>query len=146
MTVCPFSASSSDTVLWVPLHEAEQTQLFSLVALWICGADSDNSLSSSASRATVPVSQEKPKVPFLGLVHSDWNSSPLGRDPFHGVFWREQRSRGQILSRNIRAKLFSETPFVAVSSQSCSLHSLLPFPKIKLHDVKTFLWGWRWKN
>lgn len=120
LSACPFLKrysvhSSSETALWVLLHEAEQTQPFSLVALWTCGADSDNSLLLSANTELPWQSAERrPKVPFLGLVYSDWNCIPV---PW-GVTLFFEFSRG---SEGAEVRFLAET-----SEPSCSLkHPLL---------------------
>lgn len=118
LSACPFLKrqsvhSSSETVLWVLLHEAEQTEL--LVALWICAADSDNSLSLSANTELPWRSAERrPKVPFLGLVYSDWNCTAAPWDVTLFVEF-SRRSEG------------AEVRFLAETSEpNCSLkHPLL---------------------
>lgn len=88
----------------------------SLVALWTCGADSDNSSSLSAN-AEPPwqPAERRPRVPLLGLVYSDWNCTPV---PWDLTLFMEfsERSKG------------AEVRFLAETSEpSCSLkHPLLP--------------------
>lgn len=120
LSACPFLKrlsvhSSRETVLWVLLHETEQTQLF-LVALWTCGADSDNSLLLSANTELPHQSAERrPKVPFLGFVYSDWNCTP--------VLWDMT-----LFMEFSGGSEGAEVRFLAKTSEpSCSLkHPLLP--------------------
>lgn len=105
-----------ETVLWVLLHEAEQTQLFSLVAPWTRGADSDNSLSLSANTELPWQSAERrPRVPFLGLVYSDWNCTPVPWDLTLFIEFSGGREGAEV-------RFSAET-----SEPNCSLkHPLLP--------------------
>lgn len=104
-----------ETVLWVLLHEAEQTQLFSLVAPWTCGADSDNSLSSADTELPRQSAERRRRVPFLGLVYSVWNGTPV---PWDLTLFIEF-SGG---SKGAEVRFSAET-----SEPSCSLkHPLLP--------------------
>lgn len=113
-------AERGQAVLWVLVHEVQQTRLFPPVAVQTCSADSNNSLSLSANEAAATITVRRADLGrgrglFSGLFYSEWNRALVSWEPT--LF--TELSGG---SKGVEVRFSAET-----SEPSCSLnHSLLP--------------------